>query len=186
LELNGADVKSSVYPFLVIVPSVISFVISFGRPIVLARTLPTTVTFRGTPFESREALLADKEATRLFREYLVKCACEENLDFLRDVSEYEGINEERELQRKFTEIVEVYFGNRATRINVSGAKINQIAQMRREECDHHTFRAIAAEIFELLRGQYFQKAARTEKLGEHLREIEERRDVVRELTVSTA
>jgi hypothetical protein len=170
------------FPILLILGSASSFAIAFGRPIAMSRILPASVSFEGSPFTSREALFADPEATRLLREYLVKCACEENLDFLRDVQEYETITDERALQRKFVQITNLYFGDRETSVNVSGAKRDRIRKTSEASADQRTFTALADEIFGLLKTQYFGKAAQTPEVAQHLRRITAARDVMHGLT----
>jgi hypothetical protein len=126
--------------------------------------------------------LNDPVATGLLREYLVKCACEENLDFLVAVREYRQIDDQEALQVKFREIQMLYFGNAATRINVSGAKIHQIAGMHERDADHGTFERIADEIFNLLSSQYFARASETDAFEQYLRPIEVARDINTTLT----
>jgi hypothetical protein len=137
--------------WLLIGLSIVTFLVSFGQPILLSATIPGDDNPAGQGFHDVESILRNDEETGLFRHYLMGCLCAENIEFLIEEARFRTIRDPVQLRAQFVSIQRQYFDEASsTALNISGAKRHEILAITQDRIETSVFARVAAEIRGLL------------------------------------
>ena len=137
-------------PVFNIILCFISFLVSFGMPIHLAKIKPPDVKFGTDILDNLDKLLQDERASQLLMNYMEVRLCTENLKFVRAVEHYKTIQNPDELQAEYTEIVNTYINpDGILHINIPDRMVKTIMSSQ-EKAQTESFRAPYNEVRKLL------------------------------------
>ncbi|KAH0791498.1 regulator of G-protein signaling 1-like isoform X2 [Histomonas meleagridis] len=176
--VEGSQNKSTIVPpIFANVLCIISMLLSFGMPIQLAYVKPPEVKLGMERLDKLEELLKDKEASKMFIEFVNKRGCPEGYLFYREIEKFRKISSQEELNEAFARIKKTYIEQNATmRVNIADHIVKEIGKVKTPTAD--VFNDAFIDNLRLMKTDLFPQFKCSKQLKDYAKKLRAKGDLI--------